>query len=132
MADWDHTLNVGELAEAAQQFEAWDKAGGKVVAGLLRRRMALGAKISVLSFELVLYVPLNLFGLTPRTGPRCPAVFPAILCPAEILPAIAPFGKLYPGVLAASSVSDIDRYHGRGHRLSPQLPGKTQHRFSTC
>jgi lysozyme len=33
-------LNAGDFAAAAQQFELWDHAGGEVVAGLLRRRMA--------------------------------------------------------------------------------------------
>lgn len=33
-------LNKGEIAEASEQFERWDHAGGKAVAGLLRRRLA--------------------------------------------------------------------------------------------
>ena len=33
-------LNEGHYAMAADQFERWDMAGGKVVAGLLRRRIA--------------------------------------------------------------------------------------------
>lgn len=33
-------INANDLAAAALQFERWDKAGGKVVAGLLRRRLA--------------------------------------------------------------------------------------------
>ena len=33
-------LNAGDFAGAASQFELWDHAGGKVVAGLLRRRLA--------------------------------------------------------------------------------------------
>lgn len=33
-------LNAGNYAAAAAQFEAWDVAGGQVVAGLLRRRIA--------------------------------------------------------------------------------------------
>lgn len=33
-------LNQGNYEAAADQFERWDKAGGKVVAGLLRRRLA--------------------------------------------------------------------------------------------
>jgi len=33
-------LNRGEYAEAANQFDLWDHCGGKVVAGLLRRREA--------------------------------------------------------------------------------------------
>jgi lysozyme len=33
-------LNAGDMAAAASQFELWDKAGGMVVAGLLRRRQA--------------------------------------------------------------------------------------------
>lgn len=33
-------LNAHDLATAAAQFEAWDVAGGKTVAGLLRRRIA--------------------------------------------------------------------------------------------
>ena len=32
-------LNAGNVAGAAAQFEAWDHADGKVVAGLLRRRL---------------------------------------------------------------------------------------------
>jgi lysozyme len=31
-------LNAGDYQGAAEQFDAWDHAGGKVVAGLLRRR----------------------------------------------------------------------------------------------
>ncbi len=33
-------LNAGDVAAAAAQFEDWDKAAGKVIAGLLRRRLA--------------------------------------------------------------------------------------------
>lgn len=33
-------LNAGNFDEAAQQFERWDHAAGKVLAGLLRRRLA--------------------------------------------------------------------------------------------
>ncbi len=33
-------LNKGDYASAAKQFEQWDKCGGQVVAGLLRRRQA--------------------------------------------------------------------------------------------
>jgi lysozyme len=33
-------VNSGDLEAAAQEFEKWDHAGGKVVAGLLRRRLA--------------------------------------------------------------------------------------------
>lgn len=33
-------LNAGDKAAAAAEFEKWDHAGGKVVAGLLRRRQA--------------------------------------------------------------------------------------------
>lgn len=33
-------LNAGNLQAAAEQLDAWDHAGGKVVAGLLRRRQA--------------------------------------------------------------------------------------------
>jgi lysozyme len=33
-------LNVGDIKGAATQFEEWDHASGKVVAGLLRRRLA--------------------------------------------------------------------------------------------
>lgn len=33
-------LNQGNYAAASEQFEVWDKADGKVVAGLLRRRLA--------------------------------------------------------------------------------------------
>lgn len=33
-------LNAGDLAKAAAQFDCWDRAGGVVVAGLLRRRQA--------------------------------------------------------------------------------------------
>ena len=33
-------LNAGEFAAAAAQFALWDRAGGAVVAGLLRRRQA--------------------------------------------------------------------------------------------
>jgi lysozyme len=33
-------VNEGDMEDAAKQFEQWDHAGGKVVAGLLRRRKA--------------------------------------------------------------------------------------------
>lgn len=33
-------LNAGSFSDAATQFDAWDHAGGAVVAGLLRRRQA--------------------------------------------------------------------------------------------
>jgi lysozyme len=33
-------LNAGNLTDAAAQFERWDKSGGQVIAGLLRRRNA--------------------------------------------------------------------------------------------
>jgi lysozyme len=33
-------LNAGNMAAAAEQFNRWDRAGGAVVAGLLRRRQA--------------------------------------------------------------------------------------------
>lgn len=33
-------LNAGDYAAAAAEFEKWDRAGGQVVAGLLRRRLA--------------------------------------------------------------------------------------------
>lgn len=33
-------LNAGDFSGAAAQFQKWDHAGGKVVAGLLRRRVA--------------------------------------------------------------------------------------------
>lgn len=32
-------LNTGDVAGAAGEFEKWDHAGGKVLAGLLRRRL---------------------------------------------------------------------------------------------
>lgn len=45
VGNFDHStllrlLNTGDYAHAAKQFEVWDKADGKVVAGLLRRRLA--------------------------------------------------------------------------------------------
>ncbi|MNH36694.1 Lysozyme RrrD [compost metagenome] len=33
-------LNAGNYASAAEQFPRWNKAGGKVLAGLVRRRAA--------------------------------------------------------------------------------------------
>ena len=36
-------LNAGQYHAAAEQFDLWDHAGGKVVAGLLRRRQAEAA-----------------------------------------------------------------------------------------
>lgn len=33
-------LNAGDYTNAALEFDRWDKAGGKVVSGLLRRRQA--------------------------------------------------------------------------------------------
>lgn len=43
--NFDHStllklINSGDMTHAADEFEKWDKAGGKVVAGLLRRRVA--------------------------------------------------------------------------------------------
>jgi lysozyme len=43
--NFDHStllslVNKGDFMHAANEFEKWDKAGGKVVAGLLRRRKA--------------------------------------------------------------------------------------------
>lgn len=43
--NFDHStllqlLNKGDMVDAANEFEKWDKCGGKVVAGLLRRRLA--------------------------------------------------------------------------------------------
>jgi lysozyme len=35
-----HLLNEGKYADASNEFEKWDYAGGVVVAGLLRRRLA--------------------------------------------------------------------------------------------
>jgi lysozyme len=37
-------LNEGDIMGASKQFELWDHAGGKVVAGLLRRRIAEAAE----------------------------------------------------------------------------------------
>jgi lysozyme len=47
--NFDHStllalVNKGDMVHAAAQFERWDKAGGKVVAGLLRRRQAEAAE----------------------------------------------------------------------------------------
>lgn len=39
-------LNDGKIEEAAQQFTLWDLAGGNVVAGLLRRRVAEQAEFN--------------------------------------------------------------------------------------
>ena len=33
-------INEGDIAQAAEQFPLWDKSGGKVVPGLLKRRLA--------------------------------------------------------------------------------------------
>jgi lysozyme len=33
-------LNAGDFVDAADQFARWDRSGGQVVAGLLRRRLA--------------------------------------------------------------------------------------------
>lgn len=43
--NFDHStllklINDGDMTDAANEFEKWDKCGGKVVAGLLRRRQA--------------------------------------------------------------------------------------------
>lgn len=35
-----HLLNAGDFEGAAAQFDRWDKCGGQVIAGLLRRRQA--------------------------------------------------------------------------------------------
>lgn len=37
-------VNAGDFANAANEFEKWDHAGGKVMAGLLRRRVAEAAE----------------------------------------------------------------------------------------
>jgi lysozyme len=37
-------VNEGNFEAAATEFEKWDHAGGKVVAGLLRRRVAEAAE----------------------------------------------------------------------------------------
>jgi lysozyme len=42
-------LNAGDHASAAEQFERWDKAGGHVLAGLLRRRLAEEAEFKGVS-----------------------------------------------------------------------------------
>lgn len=39
-------LNAGDHQAAAKEFEKWDHAGGKVVAGLLRRRLAEEAEFN--------------------------------------------------------------------------------------
>jgi lysozyme len=39
-------LNAGDYAGAAKQFERWDLAGGTVIAGLLRRRLAEEAEFN--------------------------------------------------------------------------------------
>lgn len=39
-------LNSGDYADAAAQFPRWDLAGGQVVAGLLRRRLAEQAEFN--------------------------------------------------------------------------------------
>ncbi len=39
-------LNAGDFAAAAAEFEKWDHAGGQVVAGLLRRRLAEKAEFT--------------------------------------------------------------------------------------
>jgi lysozyme len=46
--NFDHStllklINAGDMAHAAEEFAKWDKCGGKVVAGLLRRRAAEAA-----------------------------------------------------------------------------------------
>ena len=46
--NFDHStllklVNAGDMVHAAEEFEKWDKCGGKVVAGLLRRREAEAA-----------------------------------------------------------------------------------------
>jgi lysozyme len=35
-----HMVNRGDLADAAEQFARWNKAGGRVLKGLTRRRLA--------------------------------------------------------------------------------------------
>jgi lysozyme len=37
-------INKDDLTDAVREFDKWDEAGGKVVAGLLRRRMAESAE----------------------------------------------------------------------------------------
>ena len=43
--NFDHStllklINAGDMEHAANEFEKWDRAGGNIVAGLLRRRLA--------------------------------------------------------------------------------------------
>lgn len=44
-------LNSGEMAAAAEQFVAWDKAGGNVLPGLLKRRQAETALFSTAAVQ---------------------------------------------------------------------------------
>jgi lysozyme len=46
-------LNTGNFAGAAKAFEQWDHAGGKVVAGLLRRRLAEEAEFVEVTHAIV-------------------------------------------------------------------------------
>jgi len=39
-------VNAGDFANAANEFQKWDLAGGQVVAGLLRRRVAEAAEFN--------------------------------------------------------------------------------------
>ena len=44
-----HLLNAGDFHGGAAEFEKWDHAGGKIVAGLLRRRQAEEAEFNTLA-----------------------------------------------------------------------------------
>ena len=60
------------------------------------------------SGQLVLELPLNLFGFLPRARTGLAAVLDAVLSPAEMLPAIATAGKLVTGILALFLVTYKD------------------------
>ena len=42
-------INKDDLTDAANEFEKWNEAGGKVVAGLLRRRMAEESRVGCMN-----------------------------------------------------------------------------------
>jgi hypothetical protein len=77
--------------------------------------------------QLVLELPLNFFGLSPRARPGLLPVLLAFLGPAEVLPAIAATREFITRVFASGRVPDKDRKNWRCAHLTapPVLMAKT-------
>lgn len=63
-------LNAGKIAAAAQQFLRWNKAGGKVVAGLTRRRQAEADLFNTPVPQAVAGIPLQATAVKMAPPPR--------------------------------------------------------------